>query len=132
MVLVYVQWVEIGARYKLEILHQYGKRVKTESQQVSRANTYVCRNYWGKTGREGPIALPLPPLIMNRANQSFFKTIISAERLQITIRNFSVKTTNSYGNYWNWSNFNMFSISSAISWDVNNDVNNQSINHNST
>ena len=29
----------------LEILHQCGKRVKTKSETVFKANSYVCRNY---------------------------------------------------------------------------------------
>ena len=37
----------------LEILHQCGKRVKTKSQKVLGANSYVCRSYRGKTGTEG-------------------------------------------------------------------------------
>ena len=37
--------------YELEILHQRGKRVKTKSQKVLRANSYICRSYRGKTGR---------------------------------------------------------------------------------
>ena len=32
---------------------QLGKRIKTESQQVLGANSYVCRSYRGKTGRGG-------------------------------------------------------------------------------
>ena len=38
-----------GTRYSLEILHQGGKRVKTKSQKVLGANSYVCRSYKGKT-----------------------------------------------------------------------------------
>ena len=33
---------------ELEILHQCGKRVKTKSQKVLGANSYVCRSYWEK------------------------------------------------------------------------------------
>ena len=44
--------------YKLEILHQCGKRVKTKRQKVLRADFYVCRSYRGKT--------PPLPSILNR------------------------------------------------------------------
>ena len=40
-----------GTSYGLVILHQWGKRVKTESQKVVGTNFYVCRSYKGKTGR---------------------------------------------------------------------------------
>ena len=49
---------------KLEILHNCGKRVKTKSQEVLGAKSYVCRSYTGKTGR----AAFLPPPIPNRVN----------------------------------------------------------------
>ena len=39
---------------ELEILHQFGKRVKTKSQKVLVANSYVCRSYRGKTVQKGP------------------------------------------------------------------------------
>ena len=42
MVPVKVQQFEAGTRYGLEILHQCGKRVKTKSQEVFGANSYVC------------------------------------------------------------------------------------------
>ena len=48
MVLVQVQQFETGNRYQLEILHQSGKRVKTKSQNVLGASSYVC-SYKGKT-----------------------------------------------------------------------------------
>ena len=35
-----------GTRYKLEILHQCGKRVETKSQKVLGANSCVRRRYW--------------------------------------------------------------------------------------
>ena len=41
----------IHIRYGLEILHQFGKRIKTKSQKVCGANSYVCRSYRGKTSR---------------------------------------------------------------------------------
>ena len=37
-------------RYGLGILHKDVQRVKTKSQKVWRANLYVCRSYWRKTG----------------------------------------------------------------------------------
>ena len=48
----------------LEILHQCGKRVKTKSQKVLGANSYVCRSYRRKTGTVGGGASP--PRILNR------------------------------------------------------------------
>ena len=51
MVSVQVQYVGTATRYKLDILHQCGKRVKTKSQNVLGPNSCVCRNYRGKTGR---------------------------------------------------------------------------------
>ena len=45
-----------------KILHKCGKRVITKSQKMLRANSYVCRNYRGKAGRDGLFAPPnLPP-----------------------------------------------------------------------
>ena len=46
--------------YKLEILHQCGKRVKTKNQKVLWGNSYVFRSYRGITGREGFLAPPHP------------------------------------------------------------------------
>ena len=43
---------------KLEILDQSVKKVKTKSQKVLGANSYVCRSYSWKTGRGGLFALP--------------------------------------------------------------------------
>ena len=41
-----------GTRYRLEILHQCGKRVKTKSQRKFwGTNSYFCRNYRGETDR---------------------------------------------------------------------------------
>ena len=53
VVLVQVQYFGTGTRYKFEILHQCGKRVKTESKKVFGASFYVCRSYRGKTSRRG-------------------------------------------------------------------------------
>ena len=46
--MVQVQQFGTGTRYKLEILHQCPKRVKT-SEKISEANSYVCRSYRRKT-----------------------------------------------------------------------------------
>ena len=42
-----------GTSYKPETLRQCDKKVKTKSQKVFGANSYVCRSYRGKTGRGG-------------------------------------------------------------------------------
>ena len=59
MVWVQVQKFGTGTRYKLEILHQCGKKVKSKSQKVCGANSYVCRSYREKTGIGGPFC-PAP------------------------------------------------------------------------
>ena len=46
--MVQVQQFETGNRYQLEILHQFGKRVKTKSRNAFGASSYVC-SYKGKT-----------------------------------------------------------------------------------
>ena len=51
-------------RYKLEILDQSVKKIKTKSQKVWGGNSYVYRSYRGKTGREGA-----PPPILNRVKK---------------------------------------------------------------
>ena len=53
---------ENGARYGLQVLHQCGKRVKSKSQKVLWAKSYICRIYRVKTGRgEGAfLASPHP------------------------------------------------------------------------
>ena len=66
MVLVQVQQFGTGTRYKLEILQKCGKMVKTKSQKVLQAKSYVCRSYRGKTGKGGLLALH--PAILNRVN----------------------------------------------------------------
>ena len=48
-----------GTRYKLEILHQCGERVKNKTQKVWEVNSYVCRSYREKTGR-GAFLAPSP------------------------------------------------------------------------
>ena len=35
------------------VFHQHGKRVKTKSQKVFGADSYLCRGYRGKSGGEG-------------------------------------------------------------------------------
>ena len=67
MVLVQVQSFETGTRYELEIFCYCGKRVKTKSQKVLGAKSYVCRSYRGKTGRGGAFS---PPRILNRVNSN--------------------------------------------------------------
>ena len=57
-VLVEVQKFGTGARYKFEILHQ-SLKLKTKSQKVLGANSYVCKSYRGKTGR-GDLFAPSP------------------------------------------------------------------------
>ena len=49
-----------GTRYALKIVHWCGKDVKSKSQKVFGANSYVCRSYRGKTGRTPP-----PHFILN-------------------------------------------------------------------
>ena len=50
-----------GNKYKLKILQECGKRVKTKSQKVLGANSYVCRSYRGKTGMGGGRGICPPP-----------------------------------------------------------------------
>ena len=57
-----------GIRYKLETLHQSVKRVKTKIQEVLGANSYVCRSYWGKTGRRWGGTFG-PSLILNKVKK---------------------------------------------------------------
>ena len=54
---------------KFEILHQFGKRVKTKSQKFLGTNSYVCRSYRKKTGRGGDF---LAPPILNRVKDHSF------------------------------------------------------------
>ena len=49
-----------SSRYKLEILHQFGKRAKSKIHYVLGANSYVCRSCRGKTGRR-TFFVPSPP-----------------------------------------------------------------------
>ena len=81
MVLDQVQQFGTGIRYGLEILHQFNKRVKTKSQKVLGANSYVWRNCRGKTGRGLFFAphTPIPPNILNRVKA---KTGITPELMK--------------------------------------------------
>ena len=54
-----------GTRYKLEILHECGKRVETKNQKVLGSNSYVCISYKGKTG----MGAFLFPSILNRVKK---------------------------------------------------------------
>ena len=60
VVLVQVQQFGIGSGYELEILHQCGKRFNIKSQKTLGANSNICRNYRGKTGRKGPFCSSHP------------------------------------------------------------------------
>ena len=51
---------EIGA-WRVKVLQQCGKRLKTKSQTVLGANSYVCGSYMGKTDRE---VIPVFPSIL--------------------------------------------------------------------
>ena len=44
--MIEVQQFGTGTRYGIEILHQCEKKVKTKSQKVLGANSYVCRSYY--------------------------------------------------------------------------------------
>ena len=66
VILVQVQWFGTGTKYKLEILHQGGKRVKTKSQKVLGINSYVRRSCRRKTGRG--TFLPIPTLNRVKSN----------------------------------------------------------------
>ena len=74
--------------YDLEVLHKCGKGVETKSQKVLGANSYVCRNYIGKTGR-GPFCLPILSRVkIKRAqeakdNQLLFQNIQNNEIFEI-------------------------------------------------
>ena len=48
VVLVQVQYFGTGTRYKVEVLHQPVKRIKTKIEKVLVANPYVCRSCRGK------------------------------------------------------------------------------------
>ena len=63
LVLLQIPWFGTGIRCKLEFLHQCGKKVKTKSQKVLGASSYVCRSYRGKTGRGGCVLFASPHLL---------------------------------------------------------------------
>ena len=50
--MIQVQQFGTGSSYDLEILHQCGKIVKIKSQKAFWANSYVCRIYRKKSGKE--------------------------------------------------------------------------------
>ena len=78
-----IKEVIITTRYKLEILHQSVKRIKTKSQNVLEVNSYVCRSYRGKTGTGAFLAAP----ILNRVKEK--------------ILNFKLRSPNSYSDIRN-------------------------------
>ena len=65
---------------KLEVLHQFGKRVNTKSQKVFEPNSYVCRSYRRKAGREG---------ILNRVNTRVTHHIRSNALLRLSMYMYS-------------------------------------------
>ena len=73
VVLVQVQQFGADTRYKLEVLHQCGKRVKTKSQKVLGSNLYGCRSYKEKTGRGG-FLVPHPILNKVKSNSDYCKS----------------------------------------------------------
>ena len=72
VLLVQIQWFGIGTRYKLEILHQSGKRNKTKGERILGVNSNVCRNYREKTGRGGGF---FPSSILNRVNPNLVSRV---------------------------------------------------------
>ena len=77
--MVQVQLFGTGTRYKLETLHQCGKRVKTKIQIVLESNSYVCGSYRGKL-----VGGTFLPPILNRVNSpdrvSSNRSILSSSR----------------------------------------------------
>ena len=53
VLLVQAQQFGTGTKNDLEILHQCSKRVKTKSQKVLGANSYICSREKGKTHKGG-------------------------------------------------------------------------------
>ena len=71
--------------FKFKILHQSAKRAKTKSQKVLKINSYVCRSYRGKTGREGLFGFSP---ILNRVKQcidGFLLTLNMSENLIVIL-----------------------------------------------
>ena len=57
------------------MLRKCGKRVKTKTQKVFGANSYVCRSYRGTTDRVGCFAPLLP--ILNRVNKESYDGFVA-------------------------------------------------------
>ena len=51
-------------QHGLEVLHQYGKRIKTKSQKDFGVNSYVCKIYRGKNQKSW-VAVMLPVFFFN-------------------------------------------------------------------
>ena len=72
----------IGRRYELEILHHCSKRVKTKSQRVFGANSYVCRSQVKEEKLvEGAFSShsPLPSWIGLKANKILTKILLQRQ-----------------------------------------------------
>ena len=69
-----LQYFRTGTRYKLDILHQCGKRVKTKSQKVFVDNSYVCKSYRKRTRRGG-----LLPPNLNRVKMTLVNCEVNFE-----------------------------------------------------
>ena len=77
MVLVQVEQFGTGTRYELEILHECGKKVKTKSQKVLGANSYVGEVTEKKLVGGGDF---LPP-ILNRVKENVIKPLAKSVAL---------------------------------------------------
>ena len=66
--MVQVQQFGTRTRYKLEILHQYGERVKSKSKEILWANSYVCRRKTGRVNKRGGRGIKI-----NRVSNIFAK-----------------------------------------------------------
>ena len=69
-----------GTSYDLQILHQWGKYVKTKSQKVFGTSCHVCRSYRGKlvgwpfsTFSPPPPPISFHPSILNRVKVISFR-----------------------------------------------------------
>ena len=75
---------ETGTRYKFEILHNYGKRVKIKSQKDFGANFCVCRTYRGKADSTPfcspsiPNRIKLPISLVVTMKHNFFNGILTS------------------------------------------------------
>ena len=76
----------------LKLCNNIEKRVKTKSQEVLEATSYVCRSYRGKTGRGGLFA-PLPPILkmVNNLNLLNYKTLWQGDHFCQSIKDRSSK-----------------------------------------